>query len=122
PRCSTRYELRSVVLGEVAGDRPPAGIETVAEIVGNPDTDRVTWQVLAIRTALLHDGERRDRGGSPTDLAPALTKTDGTAWLEEQGPSQLWASHTALPPLGGQFPRLSTAPGSYAWRVDMYAP
>jgi hypothetical protein len=124
PKCSVRYEMRSVVLSEVAEGRDPAGVELVAELVGNPDTDRLTWQVLGLRSSLLHDGERQPRPANMIAWPPALVHTDGESWHEDQGPSSLWAAFGGLPPLGAQFPKLLKASklGSrYKWQVDSYS-
>ena len=123
PTCSVRYELRSVILGEVAEGRPPAGIETRAEVVGNPDTARLTWQVVNVRTFLLHDGERLERPNSDGDWAPALVHTDGKVWFEERGPTTLWTAFSAVPPLSAQFPALREANEigvAYPWIIETY--
>lgn len=123
PTCSVRYELRSQYLAEVAEGRGPAGIEIVAELVGNPDTDRLTWQMVSMRNFLVHDGERDERPNDITPWPPALVRTDGERWHEEKGPSTLWAAFSAVPPLVGLFPRLP--PGTklgdtYPWKVESY--
>jgi hypothetical protein len=118
PKCSVRYALRSTVLGEVAEGRQPAGMEVVAELVGNPDADRLTWQLVSLVTFLLHDGEREERVTKKGNWAPALVRTDGKRWFEEKGPTALWKSHTALPPLGSLFPGLPKKEGEYSWQVD----
>jgi hypothetical protein len=124
PKCSVRYELRSLVLAEVSEGRPPAGVEIVAEVVGNPDTSQLTWQVISLRSYLLHDGERTSRPRDTASWAPALVHTDGEAWREDQGPSSLWAASDGLPPLGAQFPKLpkgSKLGSRYKWQVDSFA-
>ncbi len=124
PKCSVRYAMRSVVLAEVAGGRPPAGVEILAEIVGNPDTDRLTWQLVGLRSFLLHDGERRERPATRTKWPPTLVFTDGASWREARGPSTLWAAFSVVPPLVSQFPILpedGTLGASYRWNVQTYA-
>lgn len=124
PTCSTRYELRSQYLAEVAEGREPAGVEIVADLVANPDTDRLTWQMVSMRNFLVHDGERDERPHDITTWPPALVRTDGELWHEEKGPSTLWAAFSAIPPLVGLFPKLPKGAklgDTFKWKVDSYS-
>ncbi len=122
PTCSARYELRSLVLSEVADGRDPAGVEAVAELVANPDTANLTWQVVGLRTFLIHDGEREERPNKRSEWPTALVSTDGTRWNENAGPSTLWAAYTVIPPLSTLFPWLPPegAAGVYPWKVSLF--
>ena len=123
PTCSVRYQLRSVVLGEVAEGREPAGVEIIAELVGNPAAGRLTWQLVGMQSFLLHDGERSARPQNLATWGPALVQTDGRSWAEDRGPSTLWAAHSSVPPLLMQFPRLEPDAQKgkpYSWTADTF--
>lgn len=123
PNCALRYELRSVVLGDVTEGRGPAGIEIVAELVANPDTDHLTWQLVDLAATLLHDGERNARPKSKTRWASVRVRTDGEQWFEERGPTTLWSSYSAVPPLAGQFPPIPETPEigkTSMWKIETH--
>lgn len=106
PGCTLRYELRDLHVVEIAPGRDPAEVEGLAELVVNPSEAGATVQLLAASKAVTNDGQRAEKSMDVSGFAPSSVKSDGRRWLEVQGPTTLWSSHTALPPLSGFFPIL----------------
>ncbi len=106
PSCALRYALRDLHVVEIAPGTDPAEVEARAAIAMNPSEGGVTLQLLSAKRAMTNDGQRGETAMDPAGFGPTSLKSDGRRWLEVHGPTTLWSSHTALPPLSAFFPIL----------------
>jgi hypothetical protein len=124
PPCVLRYEARNEIFSEVADNRQPTGVVTVAEIVAKPHGDDAwTLEVVNAVGSVHTDGEAAPQVVDTAVWPPPTLRTEKRNLREWKGPTTLWAAHSLLPAMATLFfplPARSDLGASVTWKQRVF--